>query len=75
MAPSITRLYPGSPKIVSLMLGNLPLPHWLPQCQSSNRKDYVDGLVQDCSDSSAWAMELLQSCTKPSLCKWIIRIH
>ena len=27
-----------------------------------------DGLVQDCSNSSALAMELLQSCTKPS--KW-----
>ena len=28
---------------------------------------YVDGLVQDCSNSSALAMELLQSCTKPSI--------
>ena len=28
---------------------------------------YVDGLVQDCSNSNAWAMELLQSCTKPSM--------
>ena len=26
-----------------------------------------DGLVQDCSNSSALAMELLQSCTKPSI--------
>ena len=25
----------------------------------------IDGLVQDCSNSSALAMELLQSCTKP----------
>ena len=30
-----------------------------------NDKDYVGGLVQDCSDSSALAMELLQSCIKP----------
>ena len=29
---------------------------------------YFDGLVQDCSNSSALAMELLQSCTKPSIC-------
>ena len=29
-------------------------------------KDIFDGLVQDCSNSSALAMELLQSCTKPS---------
>ena len=28
----------------------------------------IDGLVQDCSNSSALAMELLQSCTKPSIC-------
>ena len=26
----------------------------------------MDGLMQDCSNSSALAMELLQSCTKPS---------
>ena len=28
---------------------------------------YIDGSVQDCSNSSALAMELLQSCTKPSI--------
>ena len=26
---------------------------------------YLDGLVQDCSNSIANALELLQSCTKP----------
>ena len=30
--------------------------------------DYIDGSVQDCSNSNALAMELLQSCTKPSTC-------
>ena len=29
--------------------------------------DYIDGLVQDCSNSSALAVELLQSCAKPSI--------
>ena len=29
---------------------------------------HIDGLVQDCSDSSVSAMELLQSCTKSSIC-------
>ena len=29
---------------------------------------HVDGLAQDCSNSIALAMELLQSCTKPSMC-------
>ena len=28
---------------------------------------YIDGLVQDCSISSALAMEILQSCTKASI--------
>ena len=28
---------------------------------------HVDGLAQDCSNSSALAMELLQFCTKPSI--------
>ena len=27
----------------------------------------IDGLVQDCSSSIANALELLQSCTKPSI--------
>ena len=29
--------------------------------------DYIDGLVQDYSNSIANALELLQSCTKPSV--------
>ena len=32
----------------------------------------IDGLVQDCSNSNALAMELLQSCTKPSKCAVIV---
>ena len=31
----------------------------------SGDNDYVNGLVQDCSNSIAKALELLQSCTKP----------
>ena len=30
-------------------------------------KLYIDGFVQNCSNSSALAMELLQSCTEPSI--------
>ena len=30
--------------------------------------DDIDGLVQDCSNSIANALELLQSCTKPLIC-------
>ena len=34
-------------------------------CNSTHA--HIDGLVQDCSSSSAVAMELLQSCIKPSI--------
>ena len=33
---------------------------------------YIDGLVQNRSISSAIAMEILQSCTKPSICQWVV---
>ena len=32
----------------------------------------IDGFVQDCSNSIANALELLQSFTKPSICKCIM---
>ena len=32
------------------------------------KENYIDGLTQDCSNSTANALELLQSCTKPSIC-------
>ena len=35
---------------------------------SKNVKTKFDGLMQDCSNSIANALELLQSCTKPSKC-------
>ena len=33
----------------------------------SDNLDYIDGLVQDCRISSVLALEILQSCTKPSI--------
>ena len=33
---------------------------------------YIDGLLQDSSNSSALALELLQSCTKPLICWYIL---
>ena len=32
-----------------------------------NAYENIDGLIQDCSNSIANALELLQSCTKPSI--------
>ena len=34
----------------------------------------IDGLMQDCSTSSALAMEILQRCTKPSSCSQLIKV-
>ena len=36
-------------------------------CSLALNHQYLYGLVQDCSNSSALALELLQSCTKPSI--------
>ena len=36
---------------------------------------YIDGLVQDCSNSGALAMGLLQSCTKPLICIFNVDIY
>ena len=33
---------------------------------------HVDGLVQDCSNSTANAVELLQFCTKPSMYSMLV---
>ena len=37
--------------------------------------DYIDGLVQDCSNSSALAMKLLHSCTKPTISFFLIDLY
>ena len=44
---------------------SLTLAHW----KGLLGNDEIDGIVQKCSKSSASAMELLQSCTKPSKCR------
>ena len=52
-------------------MGNIALffqAKHLPQNISCHIRDlHIDGLVQDCSISSALAKEILQSCTKPSI--------
>ena len=39
----------------------------IPATRLLSWRHHVDALVQDCNNSSALAMELLQSCTKPSM--------
>ena len=38
------------------------------QTKALQQLKYIDGLVEDCSNSIANALELLQSSTKPSVC-------
>ena len=40
--------------------------HWI--LKSYSIKLYIDGLVQDCSNSIANTLELLQTCTEPWVC-------
>ena len=37
------------------------------KCEFYQLQDHVDGLEQNCSISIAIALEILQSCTKPSM--------
>ena len=54
-------------------LQNNTIFHWLganlesPLNMLLFKMDDINGLVQDCSNSTANALELLQSCTKPSI--------
>ena len=47
------------------------VPGWQPYQAGSNF--YIDGLTEDCSNSSALVMEFLQSCTKLSIYNYVIR--
>ena len=51
-----------------ISLDKLPAINWLFMCVNA-QKENIYGLMQDCSISIANAMEILQSCTKPSIWK------
>ena len=63
-------------RVPGLYTGNLPVTDEFPEQRASNAEnvsiwwrhhDDIDGLVQDFSISIANAMEILQSCIKPSI--------
>ena len=56
------------PVIHIILLDKLPAINWLFMCVNA-QKENIYGLMQDCSISIANAMEILQSCTKPSIWK------
>ena len=63
----------SSPMRVSY--GEYSVSIWTKMDKVLMRLDHINGLVQDCSNSSALAMELLQSYTKPCIygkAVWII---
>ena len=41
---------------------------------TTETRNIIDGLMQDCSISTANALEILQSCTKPSIYRWSIAL-
>ena len=41
----------------------------------SMAQGYLDALVPDCGNSIAKRLELLQSCIKPSICKYILYVE
>ena len=54
------------------MVSILSQPQWVNICHffilhTTTEESYIVGLEQDCSNSIANALELLQSCTKPSV--------
>ena len=54
------------PALIICMLSNAVL-FCVPYICWGHKVQYIDGLVQDCSNYIANALELLQSCTKPSI--------
>ena len=57
----------------------VPCVFWTPWSDNIyKRRAYIDGLAQYCSNSSALAMELLQSCAEPSIrvkFLWLLSTH
>ena len=39
---------------------------------TQHKLTHMDGLVRDCGIPNALAMEMLQSCTKPSICSMLV---
>ena len=71
LAPRITKspaamvLYKQDKQVLVFWMEKFQLPEHS-QCSEIRQVTNIDGLVQDCSNSIANALELLQSCTKPS---------
>ena len=63
--PANTLIQPHSPTGLDIS-GNYSLPTFFRNFTFFNI-DYIDGLVQNCSFSIANALEILHSCTKPSI--------
>ena len=65
LAPNMARM----PADIILVIGHRQTHHQPFWGAATTLESNIDGLVQDCSNSIANAMELLQPCTKPSIQK------
>ena len=54
-----------------------PIPNYITHNQVHNHwgQWYINGLVQDCNNTIAKALELLQSCSKPSIVTLVVWQH
>ena len=62
---SLVKLFPGM--TANHLTFNMWNQYVCPQCAEFLYEYHINGSVQDCSNSIANALELLQSCTKPSI--------
>ena len=68
LKPHVATPIPLSTRVLVLLTIQLFIEqHQLRVAHCRIPQHHIDGLMQDCSNSSALAMELLQSCTKPAI--------
>ena len=60
-------MYVVANKHIQIIIASAGYIEWVGNQWFHTAPHYIDGLVQDCSNSSALAMGLLQSCTNPSI--------
>ena len=64
---SMLQCVEGFGQASKMAIENIDIGRWCQRAQSL----HIDGLVRDCSISSALAMEILQSCTEPLIFSWV----
>ena len=63
----VQKMFHNKPTVIYKLFGWFKAKQ---RCVPRSCEVYVDGWIQDCSTSSVLPMEILQSCTKSSMCTW-----